>query len=293
MVRIEFDLDVEEGRPLALLRLGRDPRQASCDDVVGQGADLHAAGHSDRYLADVDLIHGALEDQVTHVGDVGQLGAGLVRGQRDHGVSDIDRSRQHRTAFGGSDDGLDLGFAPGHPPAASEILVVMGLLAGDPRELESLSQGVEFALGHQPALVQFPAAFVIGPRLLEARLRRADAVIHVEKLLRGWIGGDLEERVTGADLVADLHEAALDDPRDLRLDLELLARFDLAHRQRLLRNGTDLRLDQHVAVLITTARADPRVDSTRHAGHDHRDHQQSQYLCHARPPLFVGPPPST
>ncbi len=90
LIRIELDLDIEEGRALALLGLRRDPRQAPGDDVVGQGADLDPARHTDRDLADVDLVDRALEDQIAHVGDGGELGARLVGGQRHHRVTDVD-----------------------------------------------------------------------------------------------------------------------------------------------------------------------------------------------------------
>ena len=75
-------------------------------------------------------------------------------------------------------------------------------------------------------------------------------MIDVQELLRRRVGSDLEERVARSHRVADLDKAALDDARDLRLDLETLARLDLADRQRLFGDRADLGLDQGVPVLV-------------------------------------------
>ena len=98
--RLELDLDVEEGRALGRLGLGRDLVHEAFHGRLRQRPHLDARGHALVQLAHVDLVNRALEDQRRHVGQGGERGARLVGGEGDHGVPSLTSSSSTVPAMG-------------------------------------------------------------------------------------------------------------------------------------------------------------------------------------------------
>src|ERR1051325_251876 len=266
LARIELDLDVEERGAVFLLRLRGDARDASGDDVGRQGADFDPRHHPDAQLADVDLVDGALENEVAHVGDGGHLGAGLIRGQRHDGIAGVHDTGEDRAGGRRADDRL--GAGDGQPPFAREVAVLLGLGQGHSGELEGLALLIEVGLRQHAGGGELLGALVIDFRSLVRRRGGVDLAVDFGDFHRRRVGRDLKEGVAGAHGVADLDEGFGDDAGDLRLDRELLAGLDLPDRDGLLddRPGGHVHFFQAVRPL-----------AARHGVHDHgRPHQDDQ-----------------
>src|SRR6266852_1294554 len=121
--RVELDFDVEQRRTLLLLRLRRDARDAAGDDIGGQRADLDPRCHSDRELADVDLVDGPLEDEIAHVGDRGHLRTRLIGRQRNDRIAGVDRAGEDRSGGRCANDRLRPGER--QPSFAREIAILL------------------------------------------------------------------------------------------------------------------------------------------------------------------------
>jgi hypothetical protein len=85
--------------------------------------------------------------------------------------------------------------------------------------------------------------------------RGLDAALDLGDFERRRRGRDLEQRIAGLNRIADLDHRPADDPRDLRLHLELLPRLDLADGDRLLddRALRDLDLLEAAVFLLPVA----------------------------------------
>ena len=264
-VGLELDLDVEERGALFLLGLRGDPRDLARHDVGRQRADLDAGGHARVKLADVDLVHRALEDQVGHVGDRGELGARLVRGQRNDRVSGVDGAREDRAGRGCADDRLHVDRLGRDASVAREVAVLLGPVDRDLGELVGFALDVEIGRRKHAVLRQLLGAVVVGPGAVERRLRRVELAIDVGQLLRRRVRRDLEQRIAGLDAIADVDHAPLDDSRDLRLDRELLPGLDLTDRQGLFGDRALLDRDElQVAVALAAARQGIEAGRGRH-----------------------------
>src|SRR5436305_7195185 len=111
------DLVREHRRLLLLVRLEPDLLEPTFHAGVGQGADLDGHRHALLEPTHVDLVHGAPKDQVPHGRHAHQHGAGLVRGQRHHRITDFDGVLEDVAVDGGTHHGLYL-LAPGEHLAA-------------------------------------------------------------------------------------------------------------------------------------------------------------------------------
>jgi hypothetical protein len=112
-------------------------------------------------------------------------------------------------------------------PLADELQVVLGAGELDPGQLEVLLLDVQLVRRGDSLAPQLLGALPGGLGAVEGRLGGIEPPLSLDQLGRGRVGNDLEERIAGRDAVPDLDRTALDDTRDLRLDLELDPRLDL------------------------------------------------------------------
>src|SRR6266850_5003426 len=95
------DLDREDRRLLLLVRLEPDLLEPALHAGGGQRADLDRHRHALLEPTHVDLVHRAPEDQVPHRRHPHQHRARLVRGERHHGIADLDRVLEDVAVDGG------------------------------------------------------------------------------------------------------------------------------------------------------------------------------------------------
>ena len=126
----QLDLHVEEGGPLLGLRLGRDLVDLALHLGLGQGSDLDPRRHPLVELAHVDLVDRALEDELAHVGEVGEGGARLVGGEGHHRIAFVDQQLEHRARGGGPDDRLHGEVLALHPALLGEGELLAGQASG-------------------------------------------------------------------------------------------------------------------------------------------------------------------
>src|SRR5690606_4651608 len=227
----QADLDGERGRVLLLLRLERDLLDDAMDLRVRERADADDDGHPFGQAPDVDLVDGAAEDEVVHVGHGHEDRALLVAAERHHGVADLDHLLEDEAVDGGLDDGLDPGVGDGDPPLLEEREALARDLELDLRLGESAVRGVELLLGDEASLLQFALARELAAQVVELDLPELELAACFDELEGRRVGADLEERVAGADEVADVRILVPDHARDLGLHANLDFRLDGADRE--------------------------------------------------------------
>ena len=119
-----------------------------------------------RSFADVDLVHGPLEDEVPHVGDRGQLGPGLVRRERDDRDRRGSPSRVRIVPADGArmiESMSALAVTTAATPRQGAVL--LGLVEGDLREFVRFAACVDVGLRHDPLPLQLlgPLEVDFGP----------------------------------------------------------------------------------------------------------------------------------
>ena len=223
--------------PSCGLRLGRDLVDLAVHLRVGQRADLDARGHPLVQLAHVDLVHRALEDELSHVGQGREGGAGLVRGERHHGVAFVHEQLEHRARRGRADDRLDVEVLALHAALLDEGQLLGGELQPDLGVLDLLVGDVRLLAGDDALRAQATPRGRTSSGLLVDVLRDLHLAARLGELERRRVGQDLEERVAGLHAVAHLAEGLLHDAGDLALHRDLALRPDRADRQGLLHDG--------------------------------------------------------
>ncbi len=153
--------------------------------------------------------------------------------------------------------------------------------------VEVLLPRVELVAREDAAGEQRPGPFEVLLRLVVADLAELDSALGLGELERRRVRSDREERLSMLDPVAHLDEAARDDPRDLRLDLDLLIRDDLPDRERLVDDRAAHDLDGLHLVLLGRGVAAIEEDRDRGAYRQRSDHYL-QRLAHERL-LGIGP----
>src|SRR5690606_22845925 len=96
---------------------------------------------------------------------------------------------------------------------------------------ESAVRGVELLLGDEASLLQFALARELAAQVVELDLPELELAACFDELEGRRVGADLEERVAGADEVADVRILVPDHARDLGLHANLDLRLDGADRE--------------------------------------------------------------
>ena len=194
---VDGDLDVEErGVPL-LFGLGEDADDLAGELGVGQGADLDLGVHPGHDLADVDLVHGALEEEARHVGQRAELGPRLVVGQRHDGVALEDTLGQDDAGVRGPDDGIDVPVGHLDPTLLQELETLGGDLVSEVRFPEGALRGGHLGFGDERSLEELDLALPVRLELAHADLGDFHAPAGLDVFERRRVGRDLEERRPG------------------------------------------------------------------------------------------------
>src|SRR5690606_7163048 len=102
----------------------------------------------------------------------------------------------------------------------------------DLRLREPAVRGLELLLRDQAALLELTLPRELAAQVVELDLPEFQLAASLDEFERRRVGADLEERVAGADEVADVGVSVPDHARDLRFDADLDLRLDRADRER-------------------------------------------------------------
>ena len=221
-------LDLELVGAIGRSGFRRDVLQESIEFHILQGSDPDDDRHSFDQAAHLRFVHVAVENQVVHVRDRCD-GRTVIEGVAEgHGVADLDRNVEDQTGNRRADQG---GAGRSVAPRHTVPDYLQGLLGGGILLLR-LGQGLgiflEFFRTDQLLVIQVFLTVVVGVGLVQGQLGQPDPALGGAQ--RTHLGNDLDlgDDLAFRHLLASLLVELGDDTADLRLDIDLVARDDLA-----------------------------------------------------------------